>query len=119
MGSPSRPPPADAAKVTTSAGGGLLYPSAAMATRILIIEDDERLSTMVSQYLGEAGFQVSVRPEGGQGLSLLEREPFDALVLDLMLPDIDGFEVCRRVRAGSDLPILMLTARGDATDRVV
>jgi two-component system phosphate regulon response regulator OmpR len=90
-----------------------------MTAHILIIEDDERLSAMVGQYLQEAGFRVSVRPEAGEGLSLLEREPFDALVLDLMLPDLDGFEVCRRVRARSDIPILMLTARGDATDRVV
>jgi DNA-binding response OmpR family regulator len=90
-----------------------------MTAPILIIEDDERLSAMVSQYLGEAGFRVSCRPDAAQGLALLERERFDALILDLMLPDLDGFEVCRRVRAASDIPILMLTARGDATDRVV
>jgi two-component system phosphate regulon response regulator OmpR len=54
-----------------------------------------------------------------EGVARLANESFDALVLDLMLPDMDGLEVCRRVRAGSDLPILMLTARGDATDRVV
>ncbi len=84
-----------------------------------MIEDDERLSAMVGEYLGEAGFRVSARAEAAQGLALLEREPFDALILDLMLPDLDGFEVCRRVRAVSDIPILMLTARGDATDRVV
>jgi two-component system, OmpR family, phosphate regulon response regulator OmpR len=90
-----------------------------MTAHILIIEDDERLSAMVGEYLQEAGFRVSARGEAAAGLALLEREPFDALVLDLMLPDIDGFEVCRRVRAASDIPILMLTARGEATDRVV
>jgi two-component system phosphate regulon response regulator OmpR len=111
-----RPPPERAAGVLF---GGLLYPSGAMAAHILIIEDDERLSAMVAQYLQEAGFRVSARGEGAEGLALLEREPFDALILDLMLPDIDGFEVCRRLRAASDIPILMLTARGEATDRVV
>jgi len=110
-----RPPP-EAAGVSF---GRLLYPSGAMAAHILIIEDDERLSAMVAQYLQEAGFRVSARAEGGEGMALLERDPFDALILDLMLPDLDGFEVCRRVRARSDIPILMLTARGDATDRVV
>jgi DNA-binding response OmpR family regulator len=111
----SRPPP-EAAGVSFTR---LLYPSGAMAAHILIIEDDERLSAMVAQYLEDAGLRVTSCAEAAAGLSLLEREPFDALILDLMLPDIDGFEVCRRVRAGSDIPILMLTARGEATDRVV
>src|SRR5947199_579084 len=74
---------------------------------------------MVSEYLGEAGFRVSIAATGRAGLERLDREPYDALVLDLMLPDIDGLEVCRRLRAKSDTPILMLTARGDAMDRVV
>jgi two-component system, OmpR family, phosphate regulon response regulator OmpR len=97
--------------------------------RILIIEDDPRLAGMVSEYLGNAGYRMTVAPSGEEGLVALARDPFDALVLDLMLPDIDGLEVCRRVRAGADalhggasqagIPILMLTARGDATDRVV
>ena len=74
---------------------------------------------MVSQYLGEAGFRVSVAGDGRTGLSRLASEQYDALVLDLMLPDIDGLEVCRKLRAFSDTPVLMLTARGDAMDRVV
>jgi DNA-binding response OmpR family regulator len=86
---------------------------------ILIIEDDARLAEMVSDYLGEAGFRVSVVDEGQAGLARLTREPYDALVLDLMLPDMDGLEVCRRLRAQSDTPVLMLTARGDTMDRVV
>jgi len=86
---------------------------------ILLIEDDRRLAEMVSQYLGEAGFRVSVAGDGRTGLSRLGSEPYDALVLDLMLPDIDGLEVCRQLRAFSDTPVLMLTARGDAMDRVV
>jgi two-component system phosphate regulon response regulator OmpR len=90
-----------------------------VAPHILLIEDDRRLAEMVSQYLGEAGFRVSVAGDGRTGLSRLGSESYDALVLDLMLPDIDGLEVCRQLRAFSDTPVLMLTARGDAMDRVV
>jgi len=74
---------------------------------------------MVKSYLGGAGFAVTVAPKGGSGIALHGREPFDAIVLDLMLPDMDGLEVCQRIRAGAQTPILMLTARGDAMDRVV
>jgi len=87
--------------------------------RILMIEDDARLGGMVREYLAESGFRVSVRETAADGLAALAREPWDALVLDVMLPDLDGFEVCRRVRASSDVPILMLTARGEPTDRIV
>jgi len=87
--------------------------------RILLVEDDRRLAEMVSEYLGEAGFSVSVAGDGRTGLARLAAEPCDALVLDLMLPDMDGLEVCRQLRAFSDVPVLMLTARGDAMDRVV
>jgi two-component system, OmpR family, phosphate regulon response regulator OmpR len=87
--------------------------------RVLLIEDEPRLAGMVRDYLGEAGFGVTVAPTGACGIALQERQGFDALILDLMLPDLDGLEVCRRIRAGSDVPILMLTARGDTTDRVV
>ena len=90
--------------------------------RILIIEDDPRLAAMVADYLSQSGFRATVAADGGAGLARLKQEPFDALILDLMLPDMDGLEVCRQVRAENDLaglPILMLTARGDATDRVV
>ena len=90
-----------------------------MAPRILLIEDDARLAEMVSEYLGEAGFRVAVAAAGRAGLERLTLEPFDALVLDLMLPDMDGLEVCRQLRAKSDIPVLMLTARGEAMDRVV
>jgi len=90
-----------------------------MAERILLIEDDPRLAEMVSEYLGEAGFRVSTAATGRAGLERLAREPFDALVLDLMLPDMDGLDVCRELRTKSDTPVLMLTARGDAADRIV
>jgi DNA-binding response OmpR family regulator len=90
-----------------------------MTARILIIDDDERLTAMVADYLGDAGFRVVASATAFEGQQRLKREPFDALVLDLMLPDADGLEVCRRIRQTSDVPILMLTARGDAMDRVV
>jgi len=94
-----------------------------MSTRILLIEDDPRLAAMVSDYLGAAGLRVSIAGTGEAGLAQLAQAPFDAVILDLMLPGIDGLEVCRRLRAqpgaGADVPVLMLTARGDAADRVV
>jgi DNA-binding response OmpR family regulator len=87
--------------------------------RLLLIEDDSRLADMVSEYLGKAGFQVIHAENGRRGLALHGREPVDAVILDLMLPDADGLEICRMIRARSDSPILMLTARGDPMDRVV
>jgi DNA-binding response OmpR family regulator len=90
-----------------------------VAERILLIEDDPRLAAMVSEYLGVAGFRVTQAANGKSGLALHDRGTFDALVLDLMLPDMDGLEVCRLVRARAETPILMLTARGDAMDRIV
>jgi len=90
-----------------------------MDESILMIEDDKGLGDMVAEYLSSSGFQVELTPSGREGLSALERKPFAALILDVMLPDIDGFELCRRVRVDSDIPILMLTARGEDTDRIV
>ncbi len=94
-----------------------------MPARLLLIEDDPRLAAMVRDYLSEAGYRVTHAATGAQGLQHLAREPFDAVVLDLMLPDMDGLDVCRKLRAdarsNADTPILMLTARGDAMDRVV
>ena len=90
-----------------------------MTERILLIEDDKRLAEMVKSYLGEFGFSVTAAHSGGAGIALYRRESFDALILDLMLPDIDGLEVCRQIRADAQARILMLTARGDAMDRVV
>jgi two-component system phosphate regulon response regulator OmpR len=90
-----------------------------VSDRILVIEDDPRLAEMVRNYLGEAGFAVTVAGTGNAGIALEARETFDVMILDLMLPDMDGLEVCRRVSARGVTPILMLTARGDAMDRVV
>src|SRR6266446_629491 len=74
---------------------------------------------MLSEYLGEAGYRVSVAAAGAAGLQMVERELYDALVLDLSLPDMDGLEVCRRLREKHELPMLMLTARGEPADRIV
>ena len=90
-----------------------------MTGRILLIEDDPRLAEMVQRYLGEAGFDVVVAPKGEIGIARHAREGFACIILDLTLPDIDGLDVCRRIRARAQTPILMLTARGDAMDRVV
>ena len=90
-----------------------------MTERVLMIEDDKALAAMVSEYLGKRGIEVTSKPSAKEGLKLIHQGGFDALVLDVMLPDLDGFEVCRQVRAESDIPILMLTARGDETDRIV
>ena len=74
---------------------------------------------MVEDYLSEAGFRVMHAASGRAGIEIAQRDSFDAIILDLMLPDIDGLEVCRTVRAKAETPILMLTARGDAMDRIV
>jgi two-component system, OmpR family, phosphate regulon response regulator OmpR len=87
--------------------------------RILLIEDDVRLAEMLNDYLGGEGYVVSHVASGSSGLQLLARNRFDAIVLDVMLPDIDGLEVCRQVRQAASTPILMLTARGDSTDRII
>jgi two-component system phosphate regulon response regulator OmpR len=90
-----------------------------MVERILIVEDDSRLADMLLEYLGQAGFGVTVAPLGATALEKLSNADYDAVVLDLMLPDMDGLNVCRQLRAKYDTPVLMLTARGDAVDRIV
>jgi DNA-binding response OmpR family regulator len=90
-----------------------------MTKQILLIEDDARLAGMVRDYLGESGFDVTIAGTGNEGLALQKKHGFDAVILDLMLPDIDGLEVCRTLRTADSVPILMLTAKGDSMDRVV
>ena len=90
-----------------------------MSTCVLMIEDDTALSAMVVEYLAEAGFEVIACADGASGLRRFDREGIEAVILDVMLPDTDGFELCRQIRARSDVPVLMLTARGEETDRIV
>jgi DNA-binding response OmpR family regulator len=90
-----------------------------MGQRILLVEDDARLAEMLSEYLRQAGLRVTVVPLGESALEQLATATHDAVVLDLTLPDVDGLDVCRRVRTRADTPILMLSARGDAVDRII
>jgi len=90
-----------------------------MSERILVVEDDPRLAAMLDEYLRNHGYAVSQAATGAQALERLGAEAIDAAILDLMLPDMDGLDVCRRLRERSDVPVLMLTARGDAIDRIV
>jgi DNA-binding response OmpR family regulator len=84
-----------------------------------MIEDDQRLAGMVKEYLSSNGMHIIHAATATEGLALLKRETYDLLLLDLMLPDGDGLELCGRIHRQSSLPIIMLTARGDPMDRIV
>lgn len=90
-----------------------------MSARVLLIDDDERLTAMLSRYLEGRGYTVDHRGDATSGLALVRQGRPDAVVLDVMLPDMDGFEVLKKIRAGSQVPVIMLTARGEDTDRIV
>ncbi len=89
-----------------------------MSQKILVIEDEEGIIHLLNLYLKDAGYTIVIARDGADGLALHAREQPDLVVLDIMLPAIDGFEVCRRIRAWSKTPILMLTARGGEEDRI-
>lgn len=90
-----------------------------MTEKILVVDDDQKLAEMVKTYLVDNGFTVDIANTGNDGIKLHQQHNFDAIILDLMLPDIDGLEVCRTIRVQSNTPILMLTAKGEPLDRVV
>ena len=94
-----------------------------MSQHLLMIEDDSRLAGMVSEYLGQSGYVMSLAGDGHSGLSALQSGQIDLVILDLMLPDMDGLDVCRRIRALpgalAQVPVLMLTAKGDPMDRII
>ncbi|GIW99091.1 MAG: DNA-binding response regulator [Pirellulaceae bacterium] len=90
-----------------------------MAQQVLIVEDDISLADMVARFLREHGFWASIVSSGASAVERLTREAFDAVILDIGLPDFSGIEVCERVRASFDGPIIILTARGDEIDEVV
>ena len=87
--------------------------------RVLCIEDDDRLFRLLESYFGPSGVTLVQAPDGPAGLVALEGGGFDAVFLDLMLPRMDGLTVCRRIRERSQIPVIMLTAKGDEADRVV
>jgi len=87
--------------------------------RVLVIDDDEELNQLLTEFLQRYGMQVTAASHPDAGLRALRASPPDLLVLDIMLPGMDGFTVCRKIRETSTVPIIMLTARGDLTDRVL
>ena len=89
-----------------------------MGTRILAVEDDERIRTAVKLALEDEGWEVEEADTGEDALELFTREPADVVLIDIMLPGMDGFEVCRSIRRSSDVPIVMVTARADTHDVV-
>lgn len=90
-----------------------------MTTPVLLIDDDERLGALLTEYLGRFGFAVSAFAHPEAGLRAMKSVQPEILILDVMLPDMDGFALCRKVRETSRIPIVMLTARGDVMDRIV
>ncbi|HEY4224065.1 MAG TPA: response regulator transcription factor [Myxococcota bacterium] len=90
-----------------------------MSTRVLLIDDDARLFELLASFLQPFGFTVLHAPDGGRGLAMLEQAAVDAVLLDVMMPGLDGLEVVRRIRQKSRVPVVMLTARGDEADRIV
>jgi DNA-binding response OmpR family regulator len=90
-----------------------------MPHRVLLIDDDERLHGLIAGYLEDNGFSVTIAHDGQAGLSKLAETTFDAVLLDIMMPGMNGLEVCRRIRQNTRIPVLMLTAKGDEADRVV
>ena len=86
---------------------------------VLVVEDEASIASFVSLYLKNAGYTVRTAATGSEALSQLAAEQPGLIVLDLMLPDIDGIEVCKRIRQSSDVPILMLTARDEDVDKII
>ena len=87
--------------------------------RVLVIDDDKKLCRLIGTYLGPMGYEVSAVHTGPDGVAQATGETWHAIILDLMLPGMDGFEVLKQIRKTSNVPVLMLTARGDEADRIV
>jgi DNA-binding response OmpR family regulator len=90
-----------------------------MAETLLIIDDDEKLNRLLKKYMVDFGFTVHAATHPDEGLKKIRRYSPDLIILDVMLPDMNGFEVCKKIRQSSSVPIVMLTARGDLMDKVV
>jgi len=91
----------------------------ALGTRLLLVDDDLKLCRLIREYLENLGYSVTTAHTGPDGLQAAMSTEFDAVILDVMLPRMDGFEVLRQLRARSDVPVLMLTGLGDEADRIV
>jgi DNA-binding response OmpR family regulator len=98
--------------------GGVLN-AQVMSLRVLLVDDDQRMAQLLAEFLGPHGIVLVHASDGGRGLAALDQGAFDAVLLDVMMPGMDGLEVCRRIRQKSKVPVIMLTARGDEADRVV
>ncbi len=94
-----------------------IEPSGSM--KILMVDDDKKLCRLVADYLAPMGYAVDAAHNGAQGLEMIAAGDYQAVILDVMMPQMDGFEVLKKLRSQSDVPVLMLTARGDETDRIV
>jgi len=90
-----------------------------VAQHILLIDDDDKVSEMLTEYLTSEGFRITSAYSGYEGEVAIANDNFDAVILDIMLPDVNGLEVLRRIRSSSNVPVIMLTARGDDVDRVI
>ncbi len=90
-----------------------------MAERVLVVDDEQSIRKVVEYALTEGGFEVLTASRGDDALEMMEKEPVDLVVLDLMLPGVEGMEVCRRIRATRNVPIIMLSARDDEVDKVL
>lgn len=90
-----------------------------MNTTILIIDDDQKLNHLLGDYFSKFGFEVTAVTHPSKGLKILKQLMPDVIILDIMLPDMDGFEVCKEIRKEHSVPIIILTARGEVTDRIV
>lgn len=88
------------------------------STSILVVEDDRNIGRLVATYLEREGYEVTIADDGAQALTLATSRSPSLVILDVMLPSLDGWEVCRRIRRDSDVPIILLTARGDELDRI-
>ena len=89
-----------------------------MAKKALVVEDDGNIAELLRLYLEEDGFEVAIASDGGTGVRLAQSENPDVILLDIMLPVLDGWQVCRKVRENSRVPIIMLTAKGETYDKV-
>jgi len=97
---------------------GAVLDAPAVVARVLVIEDDPNVAEVVTRYLEREGYDVETVPDGAEGLHRALANPPDLVVLDLMLPSLNGLEVCRRLRAAIPVPVIMLTARGEEADRI-